>query len=90
MTHAQWEGDEVQVGQRLYRGQQIGRVVQVTEINHLHRTSAAGNATGTAVHGWGSAFTQQVVSITPLHLGKDLQKLLEHKATSSQEKVDDT
>ncbi|XP_074183601.1 large ribosomal subunit protein uL24-like [Rhinolophus sinicus] len=75
--------DEVQVVQRHYKGQQIGKVVQVYRkkcVVYIERVQWE-KAKGTAVH---VAVHPSKVVITRLKLDKDHKKILERKANSRQ------
>ncbi|XP_047684971.1 60S ribosomal protein L26-like [Prionailurus viverrinus] len=78
-----WKDDEVQVVRGHYKGQQIGKVVQVYGKKHvicMERVQGE-KANGTTVH---VGIRPSKVIITRLKLDKDRKKILERKAKSRQ------
>ncbi|XP_036917713.1 60S ribosomal protein L26-like [Sturnira hondurensis] len=77
------EDDEVQVVRRHYKGQQIGKVVQVYRKKYIISTERVQQekANGTTIH---VGIHPNKVGITRLKLDKDLKKILEYKAKSHQ------
>lgn len=72
--------DEVQVVQRYYKGQQIGKVVQVHSKKHINVEQVQQEkANGIAVH---AGIHSSKVVLTRLKLDKDCKKILERKVKS--------
>ncbi|KAH0502122.1 60S ribosomal protein L26 [Microtus ochrogaster] len=72
--------DEVQVVRGHYKGQQIGKVVQVHSKKHIYVEQVQQEkANGTAVH---SSIHPSKVVLTRLQLDKDCKKILERKVKS--------
>ncbi|XP_037056225.1 60S ribosomal protein L26-like [Peromyscus leucopus] len=72
--------DEVQVVRGHYKGQQIGKVVQVYRKKYIEQVQRE-KANGTTVH---VGIHPSKVVITRLKLDKDRKKILERKAKSRQ------
>uniref|UniRef100_H0XLW0 KOW domain-containing protein n=1 Tax=Otolemur garnettii TaxID=30611 RepID=H0XLW0_OTOGA len=74
--------DEVQVVRGHYKGQQIGKVVQVYRKKYvIYFERVQREANGTTIH---VGIHSSKVVITRLKLDKDWEKILEHKAKSRQ------
>uniref|UniRef100_UPI00358FC4B0 large ribosomal subunit protein uL24 n=1 Tax=Myxine glutinosa TaxID=7769 RepID=UPI00358FC4B0 len=79
--------DEVQVVRGHYKGQQVGKVVQVYRkkyviyIERIQREKANGASVHVGIH-------PSKVVITKLKLDKDRKKILEHKSRSRQARLD--
>nr|XP_020842287.1 60S ribosomal protein L26-like isoform X2 [Phascolarctos cinereus] len=78
-----WKDDEVQVVRGHYKGQQIGKVVQVYRKKYVIYIECVQHekANGTTVH---VGIHPSKVVITRLKLDKDCKRILEHKAKSRQ------